>query len=329
MHITSVSLVIPVYNVAPYVEDCIRSVMRQTYDGKVECIVVDDCGTDGSIQTVKKLISEYNGPIAFQILHHTHNRGLSAARNTGIDAAKGDYLFFLDSDDELTDDCLEQLAKPLETEWYDIIVGAIKSRTNVRLFSGLELKLADRAVLRDTEILNTYRTEWNMMVTNKLYRSQFVKHAQLKFHEGLIHEDELWSFQVASLASSLCSVQHVTYLYRIRQGSLATSSIGHEKANNYSIIIRECAQFAKDRGARNEHVCLILNDLFSLVLRCESSSFSQYKKRYLELVPVVKPPLKFLFHRSFFHITNFHFFLPTLIAPWWQLHLQCILKRIK
>jgi glycosyltransferase involved in cell wall biosynthesis len=73
--------------------------MRQTYEGDIECIVVDDCGTDGSMGIVNKLILEYNGPIMFKILHHTHNRGLSAARNTGISNASGDYLLFLDSDD--------------------------------------------------------------------------------------------------------------------------------------------------------------------------------------------------------------------------------------
>lgn len=303
--------------------------MRQTYDGPMECIVVDDCGTDDSMAIVERLISEYNGPIGFKTLHQTHNRGLSAARNTGMEVTTGDYLFFLDSDDKLTDDGIDQMTKPLKTEWYDIVVGGIETSNNIRLYSGLELKLPDQTVLRHKEILNTYRTEWNMMAQNKLYRSQFVKCAQLKFHEGLIHEDELWSFQVASLASSLCAVQHATYLYHIRQGSLSTSSKGHEKANNYSIIIKEIKSFAKERGTQNKHVYLILNDLFSLVLKCESGSFSRYKKRYIELVTFVRPPIMFLFHRCFFHIANIHYILPSFIAPWWQFHLLGCLKRLK
>ncbi|MBO6252520.1 MAG: glycosyltransferase family 2 protein, partial [Bacteroidaceae bacterium] len=112
----SVSIIVPVYNVQPYVEDCIRSVMRQTYDGRMECIVVDDCGTDDSIAIVEKVVADYDGPITFKILHHTHNRGLSAARNTGIDASTGDYLFFLDSDDEITNDCIKKLSAVLEKD---------------------------------------------------------------------------------------------------------------------------------------------------------------------------------------------------------------------
>ena len=90
----SVSIIVPIYNVEPYVEACVRSVMSQTYRGSIECIMVDDCGSDGSVQIVEKIIEGYDGSIQFMMLHHNHNRGLSAARNTGLNAASGDYLFF-------------------------------------------------------------------------------------------------------------------------------------------------------------------------------------------------------------------------------------------
>ena len=95
------SIIIPVYHVAPYIEDCLRSVMRQTYQGAMECLIVDDCGTDDSMAIAERTIATYEGPIVFQVLHHERNRGLSAARNTGTLAAKGDYLYYLDSDDEI------------------------------------------------------------------------------------------------------------------------------------------------------------------------------------------------------------------------------------
>ena len=104
-----VSIIIPVYNVAPYIGDCLRSVMRQTYTGPIECLIVDDCGTDESLPIAERMIVEYDGPIRFEILHHEHNRGLSAARNTGINKATGDYFFFIDSDDEITEDCMEKM----------------------------------------------------------------------------------------------------------------------------------------------------------------------------------------------------------------------------
>ena len=82
----TISVVMPVYNVAPYVERCLLSVMQQTRPAE-ECLIIDDASTDNSIALCERLIANYDGPTRFTILHHDHNRGLSAARNTGTDAA--------------------------------------------------------------------------------------------------------------------------------------------------------------------------------------------------------------------------------------------------
>ena len=109
-----VSIIIPIYNVASYVERCIRSVMNQTLTKEIECIILDDCGSDNSIDIAENLISEYVGCIDFRILHHDFNRGLSAARNTGIDSAKGEYIYYLDSDDKIVPDCIEKLVSSVK-----------------------------------------------------------------------------------------------------------------------------------------------------------------------------------------------------------------------
>ena len=80
-----VSIIIPVYNVSAYIERCVKSVMSQTYSGDIECILVNDATPDDSIAIAEHLIADYNGPFQFLILSHDHNRGQSAARNTGID----------------------------------------------------------------------------------------------------------------------------------------------------------------------------------------------------------------------------------------------------
>ena len=107
-----ISIIIPIYNVAPYIERCIKSVMSQTYHD-IECILVNDASPDDSITIAKRLIEDYTGPIQFRFLNHEHNRGLSATRNTGVKAATGDYLYFFDSDDEITPDCIETLSRPI------------------------------------------------------------------------------------------------------------------------------------------------------------------------------------------------------------------------
>lgn len=95
-----VSIIIPVYNVSDNIERCILSVINQTYH-HIECIVVDDGSPDDSMEKCYSLINHYVGPILFSVVAHERNLGLSAARNTGIDKSNGDYIFFLDGDDEL------------------------------------------------------------------------------------------------------------------------------------------------------------------------------------------------------------------------------------
>ena len=103
-------------------EKCLRSVMDQTLTQGVECILVDDCGGDNSMGIAESFLAEEGyrvceygtlvsnqSPLTFRILHHDHNRGPSAARNTGMEVAKGKYIYFLDSDDWIISDCLEQM----------------------------------------------------------------------------------------------------------------------------------------------------------------------------------------------------------------------------
>ena len=108
----TISLIIPVYKVSAYIERCLKSVIKQTYN-HFECILVDDASPDDSIAKCERMIEEYDGPIQFRILHHQQNKGLSVARNTGIDAATGDYILFIDSDDLISNDCVEKLMTPV------------------------------------------------------------------------------------------------------------------------------------------------------------------------------------------------------------------------
>ena len=104
---TIISIIVPVYNVQEYVIECLESIAAQTYTTGVESILVDDCGTDNSMKAVHDFLDEYQGEIDIRIARHEHNRGLSAARNTGIMNAKGKYLLFVDSDDTISANCLE------------------------------------------------------------------------------------------------------------------------------------------------------------------------------------------------------------------------------
>ena len=95
------SLIIPVYNVDSYIAECVQSMIRRTYTGSLECVLMDDCGTDGSIAIAEEIIDKYDGPIKFRVLLYMRNRVLSSVRDMGTKAVTGDYMYYLDSDDYL------------------------------------------------------------------------------------------------------------------------------------------------------------------------------------------------------------------------------------
>ena len=316
-----VSIIIPVYNVELYFEACIQSVMRQTYEGPMECIIVDDGSTDKSISIAEDLISRYNGPIAFRFLRHDHTRGASAARNTGMDAATGDYYCFLDSDDELTEDCIKVLVKPLEVERYDLVVGAMKIVGSDAPFNGLKLKLSDRNLLRGTDILSTYKLKWNVCPVAKLYKAELINSCHLRFLEGTVFEDELWNFQVAYFARSLFPIQHVVYLYRKHAGGVMASTYGEKQAACLSIIVKSMGTFAKENGIHNKRVHQIVNSLFLSALRVSRGEEDAFKSRYFLLKPYAKPSFRNLVLSNGIRIQRYlrdmHYYLPGSLAPRW------------
>lgn len=122
-----ISVIVPIYNVENYILECLQSVAAQTKTKNVECILVDDCGTDNSVKVAEQFISDYKGDISFALFHHSENKGLSAARNTGIKNARGKYLFFLDSDDTIKPYCLDELFALAEKYHADMVQGSYES----------------------------------------------------------------------------------------------------------------------------------------------------------------------------------------------------------
>lgn len=319
-----ISIIVPIYNVELYVEDCLKSVMNQSYDGHIECVVVDDCGTDGSMEIVEKLVSDYKGSITFKILHHTHNRGLSAARNTGMDAAIGDYYFFLDSDDELTVDCIEKLVEPLKENRFDVVIGNVRYvNINVQEVDESQvIKLPDKTLLTPPFILRTYLNGWGQAAWNRLYRKNLIIENGIYFEEGLLFEDNLWSFQIACLASSVFLITHITYIHKKNKSGITGSTEPKLWIKSYRDTIKYINLFAKNQQIKNEDIFQVYNKLFNIVLRCCNSSLSDYVSNYKDLRPFIYAPTKAILHTNHYSRKSFwqniHYLLPLSIAPYWQ-----------
>lgn len=220
-----VSIIIPVYNVSDYVERCINSVMAQTYTD-LECIIVDDCTPDDSVEKCERLIAQYNGPIVFKIMHHDHNRGLSAARNTGTDAAHGEYIFYLDSDDEITSDCIALMVAEAERHpEVEMVSAAIESIPHNDYY--------DKSFY---SMYHHFDGNWNIRATffafdhpihitawNKLIKQSFISKTNLSFIDGILSEDEVWTFSFMLKCHSLSILPNKTYIHYDTANSIMNS----------------------------------------------------------------------------------------------------------
>lgn len=234
----NVTIIIPIYNVASYICQCIESVLAQTMLMGVECILVDDCGTDDSVQIATDVLKNngfryhegdffdhQNFSISFRIIHHHRNRGLSAARNTGIKAATGDYLFFMDSDDWIVPECLELMMQCVQKnpESQMVFAGADVLPSGHRYLDYTKKNLPEFSDDRDwLQLAVLKRYALGMTAWNKLISKKFLIENRLFFIEGLYHEDEIWNFMLSKHIKCASFLSQNTYVYNIRPNSITT-----------------------------------------------------------------------------------------------------------
>ena len=224
----SISIVIPIYKVAPYVERCLKTVMSQTFD-RFECILVDDASPDDSIAICERMIAAYEGNIRFRILHHEENRGLSAARNTGTDAATGDYILYVDSDDMLTDDCVENLMAPIVADpSVEMVYAAHMTFTDLLHTNLPKIHARERAEFRTNREVRDYfldtRGYFINAAWNKLTSRELIVKNKLRFPEGQLWEDAIWTFFEMKYVRHLVFIPNVTYFYFQRPDSITFGS---------------------------------------------------------------------------------------------------------
>jgi glycosyltransferase involved in cell wall biosynthesis len=235
----TVTIIIPVFNVSAYIERCLDSVLKQDFR-PLECILVDDASLDDSMTKVKALLSGYEGPITFKTIRHEENKGLSAARNSGILNSTGGYLFFLDGDDALVEFSIGNLAN-LANQFGnpDIVQGST-------IITGKDTS-SDRYQIKKDVPEFTTNQEWirkNMLerkkipVTawNKLIRRDFIIKNQLFFKEGVWHEDEHWTYYSASKVLSMAFCHRPTYQHFITSGSIMTTS-GQYSIDSWFVLL--------------------------------------------------------------------------------------------
>ncbi len=214
-----ISVIVPVYNVEKYLSRCLDSIYSQTFED-FEVIIVNDGSTDSSLSIAEEYARRYceKTKIVTQ-----KNGGLSAARNTGLKIARGEYIQFVDSDDTINKNMLEAMYGMAQKNNSDLVMCAIHSVDE----DGKELKIEKEDVIREGEICSLRDKKELMLCLNavwsKLFRRSIVSENGLAFTEGVWYEDLRFTRKYLYYAENVVYSDEVLYNYLVRQGSIMNS----------------------------------------------------------------------------------------------------------
>lgn len=226
----TVSVIIPVYNVEAYLPECLDSAVGQTLRN-IEIICVDDGSTDHS----PAILADYQKKDSRMKVLRQQNMGLSAARNSGLRCARGKYIYFLDGDDYVDREMLQTTVQLAEEKDLDAVVFNF-----VRFADSEELLKAHPFYVNSIDgIPQVYTGIEYLKVANEcgaysvsawkaLWRHQFLEENQLRFKEGILYEDMLFSFYAYMAAKRVMQIPNRFYHYRVRPGSITMMAISSQ-----------------------------------------------------------------------------------------------------
>lgn len=215
-----VSIIVPVYNVEKYLDQCVESLVNQTLQ-EIEIILVNDCSPDNSLNIMKKWQNLY--PDKIKIIDSPVNLRQGGARNLGLNIAEGEYIAFVDSDDFIDLDAMEKLYEKVKENKVDVLYSnyliraidksdkleLINHKLGVFLYSG---KVSDKE--KKEYIISGFS------VCNCLYKREFIENNKIRFPEKIFFEDEVWTAYIVSRVNSVDYIELPFYYYRIH--SLST-----------------------------------------------------------------------------------------------------------
>lgn len=238
-----ISIIIPVYNVERYLEDCLNSVLKQSMD-EIEIICINDGSTDNSIKILNKFaILDYRIHIINQ-----SNAGLAKARNIGIEKAVGKYICFLDSDDMLASGALQRMYDMSEIDKLDVLCFDAKTVIDeeysnreedrreycIRLNEYKGVKTGKEFFVKMIENDEFYNYAWLLFVNR-----QWIEEKQIYFYPGILYEDILFSLNCYLKSTRMSYQKSENYIYRIRKSSIMTSSVKFKNLYSYIINYKE------------------------------------------------------------------------------------------
>lgn len=278
-----VSICTPVYRVERYIEECVQSVLDQTY-ANIELLLVDDCGGDHSIELAEQVLKgNAKDGFTYRIIRSEHNEGVSAARNKAMRAATGKYIFCLDSDDKLLPQCIEKLvARAEETEADVVMCGHIsdEGRTDI----GGQVCAPIETIQTNADCIKSFAQLWfSLAPWCKLLRADFVKLHSLYFREGIINEDAPWIFQLCLNASSFSFIKEPLYYYRYNENSIMSAAKKQRvvESNEIALMMYNDEILKRTSLWENKDLYIIFMRQITIYYKLvyQNCSFGEYLKR--------------------------------------------------
>ena len=239
------SLIIPIYNVEQYVERCLQSCLNQLHvtADDYELVIVNDGTKDNSMQIVEELVSGHSNVI----IVNQHNQGLSVARNTGVKAAKGEYVWFIDSDDWIEDGCLYEIITRLNDTKVDILQLQYRNvYTDGTSDSECSNMIDGVASSKAWFIRNDYHAAVPFMV----YRKSLFERFHLQFHPGIYHEDSEFKPRVVYLSDTCASYDKVAYNYFKGNANSITAVLKLKNGVDLFTVMNSLYHFVNENGVK-------------------------------------------------------------------------------
>lgn len=227
------SIIVPVYNVEKYLDECIQSIIFAYRDG-IEVILVDDGSKDNSGEICDKYSKEYE----YISVKHRENGGLSAARNTGLRLARGEYIWFIDSDDYIENDSIEVILNKIKED-KDIIIGNYKKVSpdgDISFYQGFK-KEDDLTIKPYKYVENLGNVSY--AAVRFIAKRELIINNDIFFTEGIYHEDEDWTPRILCSAKSFTTIMNPLYNYRVGNPESITGMLNSKKVLD-KIIISKC-----------------------------------------------------------------------------------------
>ena len=229
------SIIIPMYNVELYIERCLMSCLKQDipYE-EYEIVVVNDGSPDGSLQIAERIAKDHNN---ITIISQP-NGGLSAARNTGLSVAKGDYVWFVDSDDWIKENCFGRLLEQLYNQNLEAL--AICAANHVEEKDIRRFSFQENEVIKGVDAMLKGKCVCCAPFT--IYKRDFLKDNDLSFYKGIFHEDNEFTYRAYYFLERLGYTNEILYFVYQNPNSI-TRSFNPKKSHDRIIVAKSLNNF--------------------------------------------------------------------------------------